>query len=119
VPLGVHIGIDSGPAAGGIIGCRRFSYHLSGETVKVAAALARQRPVDSIWVSERIHAATDKLYRFGSPAELALETGESFAAWPLKSFGGREPEPPPAGAKAETGFDEGDPNSVPARSNRS
>ncbi|MGD0964798.1 MAG: adenylate/guanylate cyclase domain-containing protein [Candidatus Acidiferrales bacterium] len=110
VALHVQIGIDSGPAAGGIIGRKRFSYHLSGETLKVAAALAAQPRADSILVSERIHTSTERLYQFGSPVQVAMGKGESFAAWPLKSSASHEVEPRPSvTAKAEPGLEEGDP----------
>jgi class 3 adenylate cyclase len=107
VPLHVHIGIDSGPAAGGIVGRTRFSYHLSGETLKVAAALASLALIDSILVSERIHTSTEKVYQFGPRVLLAIGNAESVAAWPLKSTVDREPGP---------GFDHGGPISSPAAS---
>lgn len=51
LPLAVRIGIHSGPAVAGIIGTRKFSYDLWGDTVNLAARLEKHGMPGRIHVS--------------------------------------------------------------------
>jgi class 3 adenylate cyclase len=90
IGLRVQIGIESGSAAGGVVGRIRFSYHLAGESMAMAGALASQAPSDGILVGPQIYAATRKLYHFGLPFQIAPTSDDSIVAWPLKSIDGHD-----------------------------
>lgn len=87
----VQIGIDSGPATGGVLGKTRVTYHLSGETRAISRILAELAPAGSVLVSQRFHAAIQNLYLFGAETDLTLPGGGVLAAWPLTPPG-RDPE---------------------------
>jgi class 3 adenylate cyclase len=81
----VQIGVDSGPAAGGIVGRTRFSYYVSGETMSTAYTLAGQALPDTVLISRHVHDSAENLYQFHSPIQVATPGGDSVTAWPLKS----------------------------------
>jgi class 3 adenylate cyclase len=113
IGLRVQIGIESGSAAGGVVGRVRFSYHLVGESMAMAGALASQAPTDGILVGPQIYAATRNLYHFGSSIQIAPSSGDSIAAWPLKSTDGRVPR---GGEEPTTSASSGDVESIIAPS---
>lgn len=81
--LEIRIGIDSGPASGGVLGRTRFSYHLSGEAMAASRALAGQAPENGVLVSGQIFKSTQNLYAFHSPVRVLSPEGEPVEAWPL------------------------------------
>lgn len=98
----VQIGIDSGPAAGGVAGRARLSYYLSGETVSIAAILASQCPPGEILVARQTYTYTQKLFNFGAPVRVIPPQGGSpVTAWPLKPAETKSavssPSSPPSG----------------------
>jgi class 3 adenylate cyclase len=52
LPLGLRIGIDSGPAIAGVIGRRKFSYDLWGHTINTASRMQAHGVRGEIQVSE-------------------------------------------------------------------
>ncbi len=50
--LQFHIGIHSGPVVAGVIGLKKFSYDLWGDTVNLASRLEGEAPPGSIFISE-------------------------------------------------------------------
>jgi class 3 adenylate cyclase len=83
-PPRLQIGLDSGPAAGGVVGRTRIGYCLSGETVSIAAILCAQCPPDSILAAREVYQAASGRFRFG-PAEAITAPGRILPAWPLKA----------------------------------
>jgi class 3 adenylate cyclase len=81
----VQVGVDSGPAVGGVVGRKQFGYCLAGGTVSLASVLARECPPDEILAGEETHAATKKLYKFDAPVRFAAADGDAVTAWPLRS----------------------------------
>jgi class 3 adenylate cyclase len=71
-PLDLRIGIHSGPLVAGVIGTRKFSYDLWGDTVNIASRLESQGVVGAVQVSEatwsRVRAIVDAQPR--GPIEL-------------------------------------------------
>jgi len=81
----VQIGIDSGPATGGVVGRTHFSYYLSGETMSITGILALQCPPDSILVGQQAYSFTGKLYPFVGPMQIIRTGGTSaISAWQLR-----------------------------------
>lgn len=55
--LGLRIGIDTGPVVGGVIGRRKFSYDLWGDTVNTASRMQSHALPGQIHVTARVEAA--------------------------------------------------------------
>lgn len=64
VDLQLRIGINSGPVVAGIIGFKKFTYDLWGDTINVASRMETAGVAGRIQVSERVYAALKDKYRF-------------------------------------------------------
>jgi class 3 adenylate cyclase len=63
-PLAVRIGIDTGPVVAGVIGRRKFSYDLWGDTVNTASRMESRGVAGCIQVTERTYRRLRDRYRF-------------------------------------------------------
>ncbi len=73
-PLGVHVGIASGPLVAGEVGGRVVrEFHVLGDTVNVAARLKSKAPVGAIYVSEATREEAGESFAFEPLAALALK----------------------------------------------
>ena len=79
LPLSMRIGIHSGPVSAGIIGRKKFTYDLWGETVNLASRMESQGKPSKIQVSED----TAKLIQKG----FDLESRGTFS---VRGIGARE-----------------------------
>jgi adenylate cyclase len=66
-PLGLHIGIATGPVGAGVIGRTKFVYDLWGNTVNVAARLASSAEFGQVAVDEITYKRLRGRYRFEGP----------------------------------------------------
>ncbi len=66
-PLGLHIGIATGPAGAGVIGRTKFVYDLWGNTVNVASRLASSAESGQVSVDEVTYKRLRGRYRFEGP----------------------------------------------------
>ncbi len=82
--LGLSIGIDDGPVLAGIIGTKKFSYDVWGETVSIADFLQLQANPErsEILVTQEVYERLEDLYPFerGEDLELA-ELNQTLATW--------------------------------------
>jgi class 3 adenylate cyclase len=63
-PVRLRIGIDSGPVVAGVIGRRKFSYDLWGDTVNTASRMASSGIPGCIQVTQRTRSRLGERYRF-------------------------------------------------------
>ena len=63
-PVRLRIGIDSGPVVAGVIGRRKFSYDLWGDTVNTASRMASSGIPGCIQVTQRTRELLGERYRF-------------------------------------------------------
>jgi class 3 adenylate cyclase len=61
-PLRLRIGIDTGPVIAGVIGRRKFSYDLWGDTVNTASRMESHGEPDTIQLSPRAAAVLDRSF---------------------------------------------------------
>ena len=63
-PYQLRIGIDTGPVVAGVIGTRKFSYDLWGDTVNTASRMQYHGPVNCIQVTAAAYASLKDSYLF-------------------------------------------------------
>ncbi|GAA4076918.1 adenylate/guanylate cyclase domain-containing protein [Nocardioides kongjuensis] len=66
-PIAMRIGIASGPVVAGVIGQRKFTYDLWGDTVNTASRMESHGRAHRIQVSEATHALLEDRYMFSDP----------------------------------------------------
>ncbi|WP_448573881.1 adenylate/guanylate cyclase domain-containing protein [Trichothermofontia sp.] len=63
-PITLRIGIHTGPVVAGVIGTRKFSYDLWGDTVNIASRMESQGKAGAIQVTEIVYQALAAHYHF-------------------------------------------------------
>lgn len=66
-PIAMRIGIASGPVVAGVIGQRKFTYDLWGDTVNTASRMESHGRAHRIQVSAATHALLEDRYAFSDP----------------------------------------------------
>ncbi|GAA3680643.1 hypothetical protein GCM10022237_44610 [Nocardioides ginsengisoli] len=66
-PIAMRIGIASGPVVAGVIGQRKFTYDLWGDTVNTASRMESHGRPHRIQVSAATHALLESRYMFSDP----------------------------------------------------
>lgn len=66
-PIAMRIGIASGPVVAGVIGQRKFTYDLWGDTVNTASGMESHGRPHRIQVSAATHALLEDRYMFSDP----------------------------------------------------
>ena len=82
-PLGVHIGIGTGPAAAGVIGVHKFIYDMWGNTVNIASRLTTEATSGGILVDVATYRRLRNGYRFEGPEALIVKGQREITAYRL------------------------------------
>ena len=82
-PLGIHIGIGSGPVVAGVIGVKKFIYDLWGNTVNIASRLSTEATSGGILVDATTYRRLHDLYEFEGPEPLTVKGQRQITAYRL------------------------------------
>ena len=80
----IRVGINTGPAIGGVIGETRLAYDYWGETVNIAARIEGAAPVGGVAVSAATHRHVADAFAFAPPATIALKGVGDTVVYPLR-----------------------------------
>lgn len=72
-PIAMRIGIASGPVVAGVIGRRKFTYDLWGDTVNTASRMESHGRPHRIQVSASTHALLESRYAFSDPQTIEVK----------------------------------------------
>ena len=89
-PLAVRIGIDTGPVVAGVIGRRKFSYDLWGDTVNTASRMESDGVPGCIQVTERAYRRLQDGYRLQRRGPIQVKGKGEMTTWFLV---GRDGQP--------------------------
>jgi class 3 adenylate cyclase len=84
-PLMLRIGIASGPVVAGIIGKKKFSYDLWGDSVNVASRMESHGIPGEIQVTQEIYESVKDSYEFECRGEIEIKGKGKMQVWLLKS----------------------------------
>jgi class 3 adenylate cyclase len=88
-PLAVRIGIDTGPVVAGVIGRRKFSYDLWGDTVNTASRMESQGLAGCIQVTDRVYRRLRGRYRFERRGPVQVKGKGELLTWFLVGRAGQ------------------------------
>jgi adenylate cyclase len=80
-PFPIRVGLHSGPVMAGVIGTRRFSYDVWGDTVNVAARLEAASQPNRVLASAATVKALGSQYRFDGPHKVDTKEGRVLEAF--------------------------------------
>lgn len=72
-PIQLRMGLHTGPAIAGVIGIKKFTYDLWGDTVNIAARLEAQSEPGRIQISREVYRALGDRYRCEPRGEIAIK----------------------------------------------
>ena len=73
VDFRLHVGINTGPAIGGVISAKRISYDYWGDTINLASRLQDIASANGVAVSASTYALVRDSYAFAAPRKVALK----------------------------------------------
>jgi class 3 adenylate cyclase len=80
-PLAARIGIDTGPVVAGVIGRRKFSYDLWGDTVNTASRMESHGVAGCIQVTDRVYRRLHDRYRFERRGPVQVKGKGEMVTW--------------------------------------
>ena len=83
-PLDLRIGIDTGPVVAGVIGKRKFTYDLWGDTVNTASRMESSGVPGKIQVTGRVRRALQRSYRFRPRGRIEVKGKGQVDTWFLE-----------------------------------
>jgi adenylate cyclase len=86
----MRVGIDTGPVVAGVIGRRRFSYDLWGDTVNTASRMEMTGVPGRVQVTQRVVEALGDRYVFEPRGEILVRGKGRMNTWFL--LGKRDPD---------------------------
>jgi class 3 adenylate cyclase len=87
-PLAVRIGVDTGPVVAGVIGRRKFSYDLWGDTVNTASRMESGGVAGGIQVTDRTYRRLRDGYRFERRGPVQVKGKGELVTWFLVARAG-------------------------------
>jgi class 3 adenylate cyclase len=85
IDLSLRVGLNSGPVVAGIIGTKKFSYDLWGDTVNVASRMESQGQPGMIQVSASTHALLSGRFVFEDRGMIEVKNRGLMATYRLIS----------------------------------
>ncbi len=82
-PLGLRVGMHTGPVVAGVIGTSKFSYDLWGNTVNIASRMESLAQVGTVRVSPATHAALAGRYRMEAHPVVDIKGAEPMPTYTL------------------------------------
>lgn len=83
-PLGLRIGIHTGPVVAGVIGYTKFAYDVWGDTVNTASRMESHGMAGRIHVSEAVYRKVRDRYRFQRRGTIEVKGKGSMSTWFLE-----------------------------------
>ena len=84
VDFRLHVGINTGPAIGGVISAKRISYDYWGDTINLASRLQDVAPANGIAVSAATFEQVRDAYAFAPPRKVVLKGLGEVAVYDLE-----------------------------------
>jgi class 3 adenylate cyclase len=85
--LRLSIAIHSGTLMTGIVGTKKFSYELWGETWEIVNQLHAQAEPTTIRVSQEVYDRLHDLYSFQKDADIKIEDKGKLSTWVIRKGG--------------------------------